>query len=173
MVSTRLPASPFHAITTNVSRFPIGNCLFNALSDQIFGHQNKHYEIRDTVIEYLRNNRSQFIHFVTVDGSRRNPKRKNTAASSTSSFSFSAATDEEQNLAYEAHLKSMAQGGTYGDNIEIIAFTKAYSTDVKIFNSFAAYYIRAADDNGAEERPVAYIAHHVCIPDFEALVAFY
>lgn len=138
-----------------------GNCLFNALSDQLFGHQNNHFEIRETVINYMRNNRNEFIHFVVVDGTRRNPKRKTTTASSTSSFSFSAATDDEQSRAYEDHLKTMARGGTYGDNLEIIAFSKAYDTDVKIFNSSGAYYVRAVDDNGAEQRPVAYIAYHV------------
>jgi hypothetical protein len=164
------PPTPLHShnfklllvIATNSLCYFIGNCLFNALSDQIYGHQNNNREIRSIVIEYMRNNRDQFIHFINVDVNRRNPKRKNTAASA--SWSFTAATEEEQNEAYEAHLGSMSRGGTYGDNVEIIAFAKEYNTDVKIYQDNYSYYVRAVPDDGAEVRPIARIAYHVSSP---------
>jgi hypothetical protein len=53
----------------------------------------------------------------------------------------------------------MAQGGTYGDNMEIQAFAKAYNYDVKIFLFDHAYYVRALHDGIV--RPIAYIAYHV------------
>jgi OTU domain-containing protein 3 len=148
--------------------FYLGNCLFNALSDQIYGNQARHAEIRMGVIRYMRENPEKFKPFLTVGGGqRRNPKRKNAGAFS-SRFAFTVATEEETNAAYEAHLTQMAQGGTWGDNIEIIAFSYAYNTDVKIYKASHAYYVRVSAENNV--RPVAHIAYHVSVsfPCFEA-----
>ncbi|KAH8678781.1 hypothetical protein BGZ60DRAFT_428603 [Tricladium varicosporioides] len=138
-----------------------GNCLFNALSDQIYGNQSRHKEIREKVIEHLRENAAWYKQFINVEpggGQRRNPKRKNVGASS-SSFSHKGPTPEEIDAAFEGHLARMARGGTYGDNMEIRAFSKAYDTDVRIFDDNTNdYYVRASDE-GFSER-VAYIAYH-------------
>jgi OTU domain-containing protein 3 len=153
------PIQTFRAIVTDLLSFALGNCLFNALSDQIFGDQSKHREIRMNVIQHMRENPDNFKPFITVgQGQRRNPKRKNTGALS-ARFSFQPSTDEQTERAWEEHLERMAQGGTYGDNMEIRAFTEAYNTDVKIFQYDIAYYVRAKDDGAT--RPVAYIAYHV------------
>ncbi|KAF4635666.1 hypothetical protein G7Y89_g2434 [Cudoniella acicularis] len=138
-----------------------GNCLFNALSDQMYGHQNNHHEIRQTVIKQMRGDSDwykQFIDVPTGGGFRRNPKRKNVGASS-STFQYTPPTQEQIDAVWEAHLDRMAKGGTYGDNMEIRAFTKAYNMDVRIFDdNHNDYYVKAADDGVT--RPVAYIAYH-------------
>jgi OTU domain-containing protein 3 len=144
--------------------FLIGNCLFNALSDQIFGDQSKHHEIRAAVIQHMRDNADDYKSFVPVErggGQRRNPKRKNAGAFSTP-FNNEPATLEEIDRNFEVHLERMAKGGTYGDNLEIRAFSRAYNTDVKIYNFDNAYYVRADDDDAV--RPVAHIAYHVRVP---------
>ena len=111
------------------------------------------------VIQHMRENPDNFKPFITVgEGQRRNPKRKNAGALS-SQFSFQPPTEEQTERAWEQHLERMAQGGTYGDNMEIRAFTQAYNTDVKIFQSDLAYYVRVKDDGVV--RPVAFIAYHV------------
>lgn len=150
------------AIITNRSCSSLGNCLFSALSDQIYGHQDKHSEIRQTVVQFMRDNRSQFIKFVPVHEYRRNPKRKNTAAPS-SSIGARAATEDEQNSAYDTYLASMARGGTYGGHLEIQAFSTSYNTDVKIYHFDWVSHVRALADDGAVKRPVAHVAYHVRI----------
>jgi OTU domain-containing protein 3 len=110
----------------------------------------------------MRENPDEFKPFVPVGGGqRRNPKRKN-AGSLSSTFEFTEATKAEIDAAFEAHLKRMSRGGTWGDNIEIQAFAHAYKTDVKIYQEGYAIYIKAAPDDTV--RPVAHIARHVCVP---------
>ena len=61
----------------------IGNCLFNALSDQIYGDQSSHAAIRTQVICYMRDHAAYYKQFIDVNpggGTRRNPKRKNAGA---------------------------------------------------------------------------------------------
>jgi hypothetical protein len=53
----------------------------------------------------------------------------------------------------------MAKGGTYGDNMEISAFTSAFGIDVKIYQHDFAYMVSASTND--EPRPVAHIAYHV------------
>ena len=92
-----------------------GNCLFRALSDQIYGHQDQYREIRATVVEYMRDHPHDFKSFVAVEGNeRRNRKRK--AASVCASFDNTAISDLARDLAWDAYLNNMATNGVYGDN---------------------------------------------------------
>ena len=139
----------------------IGNCLFNALSDQIYGHQDENERIRATVIEHMRQNADHYKAFMDVNpggGQRRNPKRKN--AGTYSQASASGPTQSEIDRVFEEHLKRMAQGGTYGDNMEIVAFASAFKVDVKVYQHDVAFVIAAPPDG--TEHPVAHIAYHVC-----------
>ena len=145
--------------------FSPGNCLFNALSDQIYGTQNRHREIRAAVIEYMRANADHYKAFLSVNpggGPRRNPKRKN-AASFNTTYDAHAPTQDEITRVFDAHLTQMAQGGVYGDNMEIVAFAKAYMIDVVIYRERECYRIAAANDGSTDPgTPVAHIAYHVC-----------
>ena len=58
-----------------------------------------------------------------------------------------------------SHLARMAEGGTWGDNMEITAFASAYNVDVKIYQKDFAYVITGGSD--VKERPVVHIAYHV------------
>jgi hypothetical protein len=53
----------------------------------------------------------------------------------------------------------MARGGTYGDNMEITAFSCAYNLDVKIYQRDFAYMVAGSGDG--LQRPVAHIAYHL------------
>jgi OTU-like cysteine protease len=103
----------------------IGNCLFRALSDQLYDCTDKHDEIRQTVVEYLRANRDQFAPFVpinTEDWIRSQPSTRSTR-------SQRASVDVDP---YEAYLDNMAKPKTWGGEIEIRAFCEAYDRDVLI-----------------------------------------
>ena len=113
------------------------------------------------MIEYLRQNGSYFKSFMDVNpggGQRRNPKRKNAGAYSNQSQS--GPTQAEIDRSYEAHLKRMAQGGTYGDNMEIVAFARAFKIDVKVYFRDHASVLAAPQDG--TKHPMAHIAYHVC-----------
>jgi OTU domain-containing protein 3 len=144
---------------TNTDARP-GNCLFNALSDQLFGSQADHDMIRARTIEYMRENAEYYKMFMECNpggGVRRNPKRK--TAGGYSSFNASVPTPDEIDRVFESHLDRMAKGGTWGDNMEIVAFSSAFEVDVKIYQSDLSYMIRAAGED--DVRPVCHIAYHV------------
>ena len=103
----------------------------------------------------------QFIDVHPGGGVRRNPKRKNAGAYS-SPTTYTPPTPEEINRVFESHLQQMARGGTYGDNMEIVAFTAAFGVDVKIYQRDFAYMISGNNEDG--EKAIAHVAYHVCHP---------
>lgn len=100
----------------------------------------------------------QFIEVNPGGGTRRNPKRKNAGAYSTP-FNATPPTAQEIDRVFEAHLKQMAQGGTYGDNMEITAFCRAFNVDVKIYQAYFAYMVPVKHEQPAAQ--VVHIAYHV------------
>lgn len=133
--------------------------MFNALSDQLYGHQNEHANIRTRVISYMREHAEYYKQFIDVNpggGIRRNPKRKNVRVASSSNFVPPSTTDIDR--VFESHLQSMSRGGTYGDNMEITAFASAFDCDVKIYQRDFAYVVSSGQDG---QRPVAHIAYHI------------
>lgn len=159
-----LPQRQTKAVPTADSTcYLLGNCLFNALSDQLYGNQASHHEIRSRVIDYMRDNASYYKQFIDVHpggGVRRNPKRKNVGAYSTPT-AYLVPTAEEVERVFESHLQQMARGGTYGDNMEITAFSAAYGVDVKIYQRDFAYLISAPEEEEEASRQVLHIAYHV------------
>ena len=144
-----------------IANIHIGNCLFNALSDQLYGDQSKHQEIRDAVIDYMREQADYYKQFIEVHpggGARRNPKRKNAGSFSTP-FNAAGPTAAEIERVFQGHLQQMAQGGTYGDNMEISAFSSKFGVAVKIYQRDFAYVVSAVPD-GTEDK-VVHIAYHV------------
>lgn len=89
---------------------------------------------------------------------RRNPKRKNAGAYS-SPTNFEPPSSADIDRVFDSHLQSMARGGTYGDNMEITAFSSAFDYDVKIYQRDFAYMVSGSQD-GDGSRPVAHIAYH-------------
>jgi len=112
----------------------------------------------------MREHAAHYKQYITVHpggGARRNPKRKNTNAYSTPANSLPP-TPEEIQSAFESHLQQMARGGTYGDNMEINAFSAAFGVDVKLYQRDFAYMVSGRKDD--VKREVAHIAYHVSSP---------
>ena len=102
----------------------------------------------------------QFIDVNAGGGRRRNPKRKNAGGYSSAS-SMVMPTEEEIERVFEAHLLEMAKGGTYGDNMELSAFSSAFQMDVKIYRHDYAYVVSPAEPGPSNG--TVYIAYHVSI----------
>ncbi|KAL8941952.1 MAG: hypothetical protein Q9216_001932 [Gyalolechia sp. 2 TL-2023] len=134
-----------------------GNCLFHALSDQLYGNQTKDKELREVTIQYMRAHGDYYKHFIEAHpggGTRRNPKRKNAGSFSTKPEAASAA---DVDAVFEGHLHRMAKGGTYGDNMEIVAFSYALNVNVTIYKRDFAFVVK---DDGACRDKTVYIAYH-------------
>jgi hypothetical protein len=150
----------------------VGNCLFNALSDQIYGHQDEHANIRARVITHMREHANYYKQFIDVHpggGIRRNPKRKNAGGYSNPSTNLAPPSTSEVDRVFESHLESMSRGGTWGDNMEITAFAAAFAYDVKIYQRDFAFIVspNILHESQPEEprdttsvRPTAHIAYH-------------
>lgn len=148
-----------------LTNLPItGNCLFNALSDQLYGNSKEHLRIRFQVVEYIRQHPAEFKPFLAVEvggGTRRNPRRETARYREALS---SAPSEADLDRAFEAHLAQMIKTGEWGDNMEITAFTKAFEVDVKIYIKDRAYLSLARDDG--LQRATLHIAYHVSKPSF-------
>ncbi|KAL8733407.1 MAG: hypothetical protein Q9181_003592 [Wetmoreana brouardii] len=126
----------------------------------LYGDQSKHQDIRAAVIRSMRADGEYYKHFIEVHpggGIRRNPKRKNAGAFATKDMS-DAATAAEKDAVFEGHLGRMAKGGTYGDNMEVVAFSKAFNVDVIIYMRQHAYYIKDDEHGGGSK--ILHIAYH-------------
>ena len=94
------------------------------MSDQLYDTTERHDEIRQTVVWYLRANREQFEPFVPLDTEDLVRSQPNTR----SSQSRRASAEDP----YEAYLENMAKPKTWGGEVEIRAFSEAYDRDVLI-----------------------------------------
>lgn len=151
----------------NISCFSIGNCLFRAFSDQLYGDQSHSSEIRAKVVEYERTHEEDFKSFVDVqagNGIRRNPKRKNAAPSASSSDAFGP-TPDEIDEAWKNRLRRMAMDATFGDSLEIRAFAAEFKVDVRVYcMPKSAYFIHCGESLAeGEERQVIHIALNVSL----------
>lgn len=112
----------------------------------------------------MREHASYYKQFIDVQpggGTRRNPKRKN-AGSFSSPATVPPPSEADIDRVFESHLQSMAKGGTYGDNMEISAFSSAFDVDVKIYQRDFAYMVSGGGPD--KQRDVAHIAYHVGSP---------
>ncbi|OAD72378.1 hypothetical protein PHYBLDRAFT_159138 [Phycomyces blakesleeanus NRRL 1555(-)] len=80
-----------------------GNCLFRALSDQYYGSDRKHKEIRQEVCRYMCDHEDDFKYFVEDDRS------------------------------FKDHVRCMESNGTYGGNMELVAFARLFNVNIKVY----------------------------------------
>ncbi|MCJ1409344.1 hypothetical protein MMC19_003423 [Ptychographa xylographoides] len=109
-----------------------GDCLFRALSDQLYSTGSHHLEIRARVVQHMRRHASRFKSFIIVNpggGTRRNPRRKGV----TYQTFDRPPTDAEVEVQFAENMARMAEPGTYGDYLEIQAFSAAYGVRVRVY----------------------------------------
>lgn len=104
----------------------LGNCLFRALSDQMYNTTDRHDEIRQKVVEHLRSNRQDFEAFVPFNTEE--PWVRSQPSTRSSRLRREIDADDW----FEAYLKDMARPKTWGGEIEIRAFCEAFDRDVLI-----------------------------------------
>lgn len=83
-----------------------GNCQFRALADQMYGSQERHREVRATVVKMLRAEPDAYAAFVC----------------------------EGDGDTYEEYCANMSRDGTWGDAITMQAAADAYGVKVRSFS---------------------------------------
>lgn len=134
-----------------------GNCMFSALSHQIYGHTRKALHIRIAVVNYLREHSAEFKHFINYDGERRSPSRGCTRGRGRYSSTSPAREEVESkvNATWERYLSSMAKQGEWGDNLTLRAFALAFNRSVRVYQKDGEQDI-SADEERHEMVKIAY-----------------
>ncbi|KAK9354533.1 NADP-dependent oxidoreductase domain-containing protein [Lipomyces doorenjongii] len=138
-----------------------GNCLFRALSDQLYGSPESHTHLRTEVVQFLRDNKAQFISFLPAAGAYHGSSgasRKSARRAVNGPSSDGQPTEKK----WESYLETMSKDGVYGDNLEIVAFAKRFNVDVKIHLADFAYVVsgESSDEDTGILRKVLHIAYH-------------
>ncbi|KAB8297902.1 hypothetical protein EYC80_001688 [Monilinia laxa] len=107
-----------------------GNCLFRALSDQLYGHSEDHLKIRRDIVEQMRANPDDYNPYFAVGFVKRNAGRRAARAGPVDSQAASDAKLEEN---FRAHLVKMSRPRTWGDQTELKAFVQEYKVDVTVW----------------------------------------
>lgn len=88
-----------------------GNCLFRALSDQLYGSHAKHLELRQEICDFIESRKEEYAPFI----------------------------DDEKGI--DAHLKTMRRPGEYGGHVELSVFARLKRRDVKVIQPDVCYVI--------------------------------
>lgn len=86
-----------------------GNCLFEAVSQCLFGTNNKHQIVRNDAVTYMETNKEDFESFIADANNNRN--------------------DES----FENYVSRMRQDREWGDMVELQAISNCYSVDIAIY----------------------------------------
>ncbi|KAI9291010.1 cysteine proteinase [Neoconidiobolus thromboides FSU 785] len=110
-----------------------GNCLFRSLSDQLYGNVEQHREVRKETCDYLLENSKEFELFFS----------------------------EEET--FGDHLTRMRNEGTFGGNVELVAFARKFKVKVNIYQedgNVMRIDFDNKDNNNMEEIKTLHIAYH-------------
>ncbi|KAJ9360662.1 hypothetical protein DTO027B9_1056 [Paecilomyces variotii] len=140
-----------------------GNCLYRALSDQMYGEFDHFEEIRNRLANHIQAHPEYFMNFMSaMGGERRAPRRAAAAASRSSSSSVTPApaTKEQQMQKFETRVEESRKNGSWGGSEEIQAFCQSYKRDVRVYMDSGIQDFRDVSAPADEEREVVHIAFH-------------
>jgi len=107
LLSTQLRSLGLYAANTVGD----GNCLFRALSDQLYGTPNHHLQLRSEICDWIALHKARYEPFV------------------------------EDDRGIEVHLRNMRTRGTYGGHLELSAFAHLKRRNVKVIQPGLVYVI--------------------------------
>lgn len=135
-----------------------GDCLFMAVSDQMYGTPDNHFEIRNKAVDYVADNLAHFEAFIAVTaggGEVRNARRAVRGIDTTET------TEAQRAKTTENYLKTMRQSGKYGDNIMISAIARCYGINIINHNTDWIATTPAVDnEEEAKNYRSIHIAYH-------------
>ncbi|KAJ6490252.1 hypothetical protein C8R47DRAFT_1177089 [Mycena vitilis] len=95
-----------------------GNCLFRALSDQLYGSPSRHPQLRRDVCDWIARHKARYEPFV------------------------------EDDRGLDVHLRCMRENATYGGHMELSAFAHLTRRNVKVIQPGLVYVIEWAAGGG-------------------------
>ncbi|KAL2006234.1 hypothetical protein VTN00DRAFT_9888 [Thermoascus crustaceus] len=138
-----------------------GNCLYYALSDQLYGDWSHFDEIRARLANHMTAHEDYFMNFTAaVGGERRAPRRAAAAKMSSSSYVGPAASVKDQRAKFENRVAESRKNGVWGGSEEIQAFCQSYKRDVRVYMESGIQNFRDVNAPEDEEREVVHIAFH-------------
>jgi len=95
---------------------PDGNCQMRAISDQLYGDENRHKDVRSKITEWLKSNEKY-----TVD---------NSGTAFLGDF-----IDRDQFPTWMSYVSYMARNGTWGDHITLLGAAETFATRITILSN--------------------------------------
>jgi len=96
-----------------------GNCLFRALSDQLFrDHGNLHFDVRTAVCGFIQAHEDDFSVFLVLADSDDEDQKE----------------EDEDAADFESYVKAMREDGEWGGNVELMAAARLYERNIQIFS---------------------------------------
>ncbi|KAF7596346.1 hypothetical protein BBP40_002090 [Aspergillus hancockii] len=142
------------------------NCLYYALSDQLYGDFNHADEIRVRLADHIGANKEYFMNFIAaVGGERRAPRRAAASAArysycSSSSASPAPPSAKDKERSFDSKVAESRKKGVWGGAEEIQAFCQAYKKDVNVYTMYGIQNFRDVHAPDEEEREAVHIAFH-------------
>jgi len=91
-----------------------GNCFFRSISHQLYGNESEHMNIPSNAIFYMKSNRNDFTNFI-----------------------------DHRYLSIENYFNTMNEGGTYTNNLLILATTTIINKNIIIHESCKKTYFNS------------------------------
>ncbi|KAL4931599.1 OTU domain-containing protein [Aspergillus undulatus] len=145
-----------------------GNCLYYALSDQLYGDFNHADHIRTRLADHIFENREYFMSFIAAaGGERRAPRRaaaeaarNNYCSSSSSSASPAPPSAKDKERSFDSKVAESRKNGVWGGAEEIQAFCQSFKKDVNVYTMYGIQNFRDVHAPLDEERETIHIAFH-------------
>ena len=142
--------------------------MYRAVSDQLYGNEKAHGEIRKKVVEYLRSHQADFAAFIVAKGagmvreSSRRRCRKQAAVDQT------VATEDAADLAFKNYCKEAAKPTTKASDLELSIIGILYSVNILVWQADRNYL--ATNDEERDKRRTLHLAFHVRLPALPSYV---
>ncbi|KAL4778210.1 hypothetical protein BJX76DRAFT_366582 [Aspergillus varians] len=144
-----------------------GNCLYYALSDQLYGDFNHADHIRTRLADHILSNREYFMSFIAAaGGERRAPRRaaaeaaRNSYGSSSSASPAPPPSTKDKDRSFDSRVAESRKNGVWGGAEEIQAFCQSFKKDVNVYTVYGIQNFRDVHAPRDEERETVHIAFH-------------
>ncbi|KAI9826505.1 MAG: hypothetical protein M1826_006605 [Phylliscum demangeonii] len=123
-----------HAVETRGD----GDCMYHAISDQLYGHQDAHAAVRATTAAFLRQHRALYRPFVPANAwAEENEGSSPPPSSPRDGFTWDVPpvpTEAEQDQAFDAYVEALvATPGMWGGDLELQALAGAFLVDIVVY----------------------------------------
>ncbi|KAL5341683.1 hypothetical protein BJX70DRAFT_43214 [Aspergillus crustosus] len=146
-----------------------GNCLYYALSDQVYGDFDHADRIRTRLSDHIFTNRDYFMSFMAAaGGERRAPRRaaaeaaRNSYCSSSSASPAPPPSTKDKERSFDTVVAERRKNGVWGGAEELQAFCQSFKRNVNVYTVYGIQTFRdvhaPGDEN--EERETIHIAFH-------------